>query len=87
MPPVKTKTFKMKVPRAPAENDYLVVFYEVSSEYSSALARYDTSSGGFTLSADMIHSVSTSYSGNELIFIVSYLQSIPLYAAFLPSPI
>lgn len=87
MPPIKNKTFKISMSRVPIENDTLVIFARNSNyDYVRYVFSY-TTDGWDPTSTDGLSLNSLSYNEGVLTVVITYLSIIPLYVAFLPSPI
>lgn len=87
MPPIKNKTFKISMSRAPIENDTLVIFARnVNYDYIRYMFSY-TTDGWYPTSTDGMSLFSTSYNEGVLTVVITSISVVPLYVAFLPSPI
>lgn len=87
MPPIRNKTFKISMSRAPIENDILVMFTRSSSNRYIIYTLSYTTDGWYPKTTDGLTLVSTPYNEGVLTVVINYVDIIPLYMAFLPSPI
>lgn len=88
MPPIKNKTFKISMSRAPIENDTLVMFAR-NANYGYKIYTFSyTTDGWYPTSTDGMSLDSTPYNEGVLTVVITVMGTItPLYMAFLPSPI